>query len=58
MLEIRQFLIQVLHVSNASNLYVLVTRRLDNPRNKHQTILSKFPAATELDLIPKHGSRV
>ena len=49
---VRQFLIQVMHVPNASNFYIPIAHRLGDPRNKHRAI------ATELDLILSHGNRL
>jgi len=55
---VRQFLTQVMHVPNASNFYIPVAHRLGDPRNKHCPILARFPIATELDMILRHGNRL
>jgi len=55
---VRQFLIQVMHVPNASNFYIPIAHRLGDPRNKHRAILARFPIAAELDLILRHGNRL
>ncbi|KAK2166536.1 hypothetical protein LSH36_38g06048 [Paralvinella palmiformis] len=55
---VRQFLIQVMHVPNASNFYIPIAHRLGDPRNKHRAILARFPITAELDLILRHGNRL
>ena len=55
---VRQFLTHVMHVPNANQFCIPVAHRLGGQSGRRRAMLAKFPVATELDLIMRHGNRL
>ena len=55
---VRHFLISEMKVANANRFYIPVAHRLGGKRNGHRTIIAKFPVASELDTILRHGKQL